>query len=159
MTQLFGRPGLVLLCCLGLTACAGREALPGSARNQFVTEFYAYVNNIHEVQFDSHVEENMAAGAIYGVVGTIGSHRNVVSAAIISGGLFGLLTAIMEGDRTGYEYSLHAIDGDNVAVIVEDRLAEVGQCVRVRVAGDVRMQPVDSGICADIDVYSTDYSE
>ncbi len=38
-----------------------------------------------------------------------------------------------------YEYQLAAIDGDLVNVIVEHKAADKGQCVRVRVAGNVQI--------------------
>ncbi|PKG97305.1 hypothetical protein [Paraglaciecola sp. MB-3u-78] len=52
----------------------------------------------------------------------------------------GLLTSLFEGDTNGYEYPLAAVDGDLVSVISEDKSAEQGQCVSVRVAGDVRIR-------------------
>lgn len=147
MTHFPSRLLIILLWCGALGACASKDALPNSARNQFVTEFFAYVNNVHEVEFDSHVEEGMATGAVIGAIDGIAGGRNPFAAAIISGGIFGLVTAIFEGDRTGYEYSLHAVDGDDVLVIVEQRSALQGECVLVRVAGEVSILPVDNTQC------------
>jgi hypothetical protein len=68
----------------------------------------------------------------------------------IIGGLFGgLLTALFEGNTNGYEYQLAAVDGDIVSVIVEDKAAEQGQCVSVRVAGDVRMRLESMNTCEE----------
>ncbi|GGF63131.1 hypothetical protein [Alteromonas lipolytica] len=142
---------ITALCSITLGGCASKDTLPKSAKNQFITEFYASVNAVQPVKFDSDMEQNVAAGAVIGAANSIGKDRDPFAAAIVSGGLFGLLTAIWEGNRTGYEYSLHAVDGDDVLVIVEERNAEVGDCVQVRVAGDVFIRPAAPDQCVPLE--------
>lgn len=132
----------------GLSGCASKDALPHYAKNQFVTEFYAYVGHVEEVEFRSHVGEAALGGATIGALEAVdGNSEDIVVAALVGGALAGIFTAAVEGNRTGYEYSLDAIDGDRVLVIVEDRSAVAGDCVLVRVAGDVFIIPVDYAHC------------
>lgn len=135
--------------------CAGHQGLPDSAKNQFVTEFYAHVGHVREVQFESYVPEASVFGAATGAIQNVDDPDHMFAAAIIGGAIAGLVTAIAEGDRTGYEYSLHAIDGDRVLVLVEDKTALQGECVLVRVAGDVYLHPVADDACRN--PYPNDY--
>ena len=97
---------------------------------------------MQKVKFKSHAGEAAAIGAVDGLVGNIHGDRDDMLAGAILGGLFGgLITAIIEGDNSGYEYQLAAVDGDFVNVIVEHNKAQIGQCVKVRIAGDVRVYP------------------
>lgn len=147
MRKLFPFTSLIL--CTGLlTACANSEHVDHQAKNQFVTEFYALVEDVHKVKFKSHVGEGAAIGAADGFLNNLHGDRNDMLGAAIIGGLFGgLLTAIFEGDTTGYEYQLAAVDGDVVNVIVDDKGAIEGECVKVRVAGDVRLYPQPMSYC------------
>tara|TARA_R110000751_G_scaffold15290_5_gene49464 strand:+ start:31766 stop:32239 length:474 start_codon:yes stop_codon:yes gene_type:complete len=131
-----------------LTACANSQHVDHQAKNQFVTEFYAWVENVEKIKFKSYVGEGTAIGAVDGLLSNARGNRQDMLAGAIIGGLFGgLLTALMEGDTTGYEYQLAAVDGDLVSVIADDKSAEQGQCVSVRVAGDVRIRLEPMGMC------------
>ncbi|MGJ8681346.1 hypothetical protein [Paraglaciecola sp.] len=131
-----------------LGACANSAHVDHQAKNQFVTEFYALVEDVQKVKFKSHVGEAAAIGAVDGVVGNLHGDSDDMLAGAIIGGLFGgLITAIIEGDTTGYEYQLAAIDGDMVNVIVDDKEAQQGECVQVRVAGEVHMYPRPMSYC------------
>ncbi|MCF2948306.1 hypothetical protein L0668_09330 [Paraglaciecola aquimarina] len=139
MNRLFSKL-LILINVLVLGACANSAHVDHQAKNQFVTEFYALVEDVHKVKFKSYAGEAAAVGAVDGALSNIHGDSDDMLAGAIIGGIFGgLLTAIFEGDTTGYEYQLSAIDGDIVNVIVDDKEAHQGQCVKVRVAGDVRL--------------------
>ena len=128
-----------------LSACANSSHVDRQAKNQFVTEFYAWVENVQSIKFKSQAGEGAAVGAVDGLLHNVGGNSGDMLAGAIIGGLFGgLLTALFEGNTRGYEYQLAAVDGDLVSVIVEDKAAEQGQCVSVRVAGDVqiRLEPM-----------------
>lgn len=131
-----------------LTACANSNHLDHQAKNQFVTEFYAWVQNVEKIKFKSYVGEGAAIGAVDGLLSNARGNSDDMLAGAIIGGLFGgVLTALFEGDTNGYQYELAAVDGDLVSVIAEDKAAELGQCVSVRVAGDVRIKLEPMTVC------------
>ena len=133
-----------------LSGCANSNQVDHQAKNQFVTEFYAWVENVEKIKFKSYVGEGAAVGAVDGLLNNARGDRQDMLAGAIIGGLFGgLLTALFEGDTNGYEYQLAAVDGDLVSVIAEDKTAEQGQCVSVRVAGDVRIRLAPMAACED----------
>lgn len=138
----------------GLSGCANKDALPEYAKNQFVTEFYAYVGHVKEVEFRSYVGEAALGGAAIGALEAVdGNSDDMFVAALVGGAIAGIFTAAVEGSRTGYEYSLNAIDGDRVLAIVENSNAVAGDCVLVRVAGDVFITAVDPAECEDPYLY------
>ena len=133
-----------------LSACANSNHASHQAKNQFVTEFYAWVENVEKIKFKSHVGEGAAIGAVDGLLNNgRGNSQDMLAGAIIGGFFGGLLTALFEGNTNGYEYQLTAVDGDLVSVIAEDKAAERGQCVSVRVAGDVRIRLELMAVCEE----------
>jgi len=131
-----------------LSACANSNHASHQAKNQFVTEFYAWVENVEKIKFKSYVGEGAAVGAVDGLLSNVrGDSQDILAGAIIGGLFGGLLTALFEGNTNGYEYQLAAVDGDLVSVIAEDKSAEQGQCVSVRVAGDVRIKLEPMAAC------------
>lgn len=137
----------VILTLFFISACTSSGEIHNSARNQMVTTFYATVESMQEVEFESHVEEGAAIGAIDGLLSNAyGDSRDRLFGAMW-GAFFGaLVTSIVEGDTDGYQYQLEDLYGDNHTVILEDSKATVGDCVLVTVSGVV-----------DIDLVSDDY--
>ncbi len=141
---------------LGLGGCASQGALPEYARNQFVTEFFAFVGDVRDVRFESHAGEAAIYGAAEGALITIDHDEHMLAGALFGAAFAGIATALIEGDRRGYEYVLNAIDGDQVLVVVDKKNAAPGDCVLVRVAGDVFLQKVDDKACENpYPVYTT----
>ena len=133
-----------------LSACVNINHVDHQAKNQFVTEFYAWIDNVETIKFKSYVGEGAAVGAVDGLLNNARGNSHDMLAGAIIGGLFGgLLTALFEGNTEGYEYQLAAVDGDLVSVIIEDKTAAQGQCVSVRVAGDVRIKLEPMAACED----------
>lgn len=138
---------LVLMSTL-LLGCAHHQNPSKTDANQFVTEFYAWVDSVETVEFDSDVDENVLIGATHGAIsGAVYDTRDAIRGAVIGGFLAGLITALFEGDNTGYQYQLSAVDGDQVTVLSQHEDAFLGDCVRVRVAGDVTLSPVAAELC------------
>jgi outer membrane lipoprotein SlyB len=147
------KPSILLsascLSVLVLSGCASHGYSRYDADN-FVTEFYAWVDNIEPVTFDSEVGENVLIGATHGAIsGYSYDSSDTLRGAIFGGFIAGLITAIVEGDNQGYEYHLSAVDGDSVIVLSDSYPAELGDCVRVRVTNNVHMLPVQSEQCAE----------
>lgn len=109
----------VALTSLALSACASGD-YDLSDKNQFVSEFYAEVELINAVEFDSQAGEGAVAGGIWGAVENADSNRENIIGGAILGALFGgIITSIFEGSKEGYEYYLHAVDGDEVIVVLD----------------------------------------
>lgn len=139
--------GLILI-ALGLNGCANSNDLDRKSKNQFITYFYANVVNIEKVKFKSYVGEGSAIGAIDGVLANSrGDSGDMVAGAIVGGLIGGLLTAAFEGSTSGYQYDIKAVDGDRVTLIVDRKAAKIGDCVFVRVAGDVRISKRPQSVC------------
>ena len=139
-----------ILALATLNGCANSNDYDRQAKNQFVTEFFATVENVDKVRFKSYVGEGMAIGAVDGVLNNShGNSDDMLAGAIVGAFFGGLLTAVFEGSTTGYEYQLQAVDGDVVSVIVDKKAANLGDCVIVRVAGDVRITKMPLDLCIE----------
>lgn len=55
-----------IIAAVTLGGCANKEALPEHAKNSFVTEFYAYVGQVKDVEFRSYVGEAALGGVTLG---------------------------------------------------------------------------------------------
>ena len=105
---------------LFLSACSSSGGMHSSARNQMVTTFYATVESMQEIEFESYVEEGAALGAIDGLLSNAyGDSKDRLFGAMW-GAFFGaLVTSIVEGDTDGYQYQLEDLYGDDHTVILE----------------------------------------
>jgi outer membrane lipoprotein SlyB len=138
------------LLAASLLSCANSADVDVQAKNQFVTEFYALVTTVEKVKFKSYAGEGAAIGAVDGALSNArGDAGDMLAGAIVGGFFGGLITSLFEGSNIGYEYQLQAVDGDSVNVIVEEHAADIGDCVRVRVAGDVRISKRPMSQCED----------
>lgn len=134
------KPLFFVLPLLLMQGCAQTGGVSQADRNQFVTEFYALVRDVNQIKFKSYASEAATVGAIGGALENLhGDREDMIGGAIIGGIFGGLLTSIFEGSNKGYEYQLDAIDGDSVRVIVDKKPAEIGDCVRVRVSGSIKV--------------------
>lgn len=137
-----------------LTACKSTSGVDNADRNQFVTEFYALVGSVEQIKFKSKVGSAVIIGAAGGAIGgSGGDKKDIVGGAVIGGVVSGIIAALFEGSTKGYEYQLDAIDGDRVKVIVEDKSAELGDCVKVRVSGSVSLTKMPQETCDSDEAY------
>lgn len=137
-----------------LTACKSTNGVDRADKNQFVTEFYAIVASVEQIKFKSNVGSAMIIGAAGGAIGGSGGDSDdIVGGAIIGGVVSGIFTALFEGSTKGYEYQLDAVDGDRVKVIVEDKNAKIGECVKVRVSGSVSLTKMSLETCDTEEAY------
>lgn len=132
---------------LGMNGCASSDDISLMSKNQFVEVFYARVNDITPITFESHVPEAMALGAADGALFSY-DNDHVVGNMIFGAFFAGLVTSIVEGDREGFEFGLNAVDGDYVIVTLDELVANEGDCVMVRMSSDVRVYPTDDFNCS-----------
>ena len=71
---------------------------------------------------------------------------------ILWAAIYSVATSIAEGDLQGYEVSLKAVDGDMVTVILDKFEGYPGQCVFVKVAGEVTTEVVNTSNCDEVDL-------
>jgi outer membrane lipoprotein SlyB len=139
---------ITISCFAFLSACTSSGEIHNSSRNQMITTFYATVESTQEVEFESHVEEGAAIGAIDGFLSNAyGDSKDRLFGAMW-GAFFGaLVTSIIEGDTDGYQYQLEDLYGDLHTVILEDNKASLGDCVLVTVSGVVDITLVSDDYC------------
>lgn len=135
------------ICVLALNGCASSEHISTRSKNQFVTEFFAYVESVEYGEFESYAGEAAAVGAAHGALYNLDDAESAIGGAIVGAFIGGFITSLFEGDRQAYIYSLEAVDGDLVSVVLDDQPALPGDCVKVSVAGDVRLWKVPDEAC------------
>lgn len=136
---------LVVLTFWALGGCAAHA----HRHSQPINEFYAWVDAVEPVHLESSVGPNIADGMLHGAIS--GAHidgDNALRGAIWGGVLFGLITAVVEGSRRGYEYELADLNGDSVIVVTDSNAAFMGDCVFVRITHAVELYPVAAERCA-----------
>ena len=129
-----------------LSGCASSGGYKRSASKQIVEKFYARVERVDVIQYESQVGQGAAIGAIDGFVHNIyGSSEDRIFGALFGAFVGAVVTTIVEGDTTGYEYELQDLNGEYLSVILDNREASVGDCVIVTIAGDIyiKRQPDD----------------
>ncbi|GAC15673.1 hypothetical protein [Aliiglaciecola lipolytica] len=146
----------VILTAIGLpfllSSCATHHTR-FSDRNQFVTELYASVDQIYDVEFESHVGEAAATWGLWGALeNAYGSDRQIIAGALVGAFFGGLLMAIEEGPSQGYEYHLTATDGEYLVVVLDYFPADEGDCVRVRMASQVDVFSANPAFCRNSDL-------
>lgn len=141
---------LAIIAVIVLSGCANSSGLHNSSRNQVVSEFYATVETVDTVQFESHVGEGAAIGAVDGFLSNVyGDSRDRLYGAVF-GAFFGaLVTSIAEGDTTGYRYQLQDLNGEYLTVVLDDKDALLGDCVIVTLASEVYLELVSPHNCYD----------
>ena len=138
--------GIILF---GLAGCTSMDDRPNNERNQFVTTFYATVEDVTPIKFASHAQEAAAMGAVEGAMYNFGDDDMFMSA--LFGAVFsGMAVSLIEGDLNGLEVGLQAVDGDYVIVTTENDDIVVGECVYVRVSENVHLTSVPVDYCKSV---------
>lgn len=137
----------ILFVALLLSGCA----TPGVNRadqNTMIKEFYASVESIKQVELSSEVKTGIVGGATIGVLDEIdGDHEDMIAGAIAGALVGGIFTALFEGSDVAFEYALHSKKEGAFAIIQKDKIELQSNCVKVRVAKHVLMQPAAKGKC------------
>ena len=139
---------LVSICIVALSGCVSSGDYQHTSRNQIVTEFYAVVESVDTIKFESHVGQGAAIGALDGFVHNAYGDAHDRFLGAMFGVVFGaLVTSIAEGDTTGYEFQLQDLDGQYLSVILDDKNAGVGDCVMVTIAGSTYIRRLADDYC------------
>jgi len=139
----------LLLGALLLTGCAS----PGIDRDdegQLIKEFYASVESITPVTLSSQVKTGIVTGASIGVLDELdGNHEDMIAGGIAGALVFGLFTAIFEGDNEAFQYRLNSTTEGAFEVIQKQEIANSVSCVKVRSSKTVQLIAVSPENCAN----------
>ena len=139
----------LLLGALLLTGCAS----PGIDRDdegQLIKEFYASVESITPVTLSSQVKTGIVTGASIGVLDELdGNHEDMIAGGIAGALVFGLFTAIFEGDNEAFQYRLNSSKEGSFEIIQKQEIANSVSCVKVRSSKTVQLIAASPENCAN----------
>ena len=139
----------LLLSALLLTGCA-TQGVDREDQNQIIKEYYASVVSVTPVTLSSEVNTGIVAGAGFGVLETIdGNTEEMIAGGIIGALVFGLFTAIFEGDDEAFQYHLNSTEQGEFKVIQKQKLPESISCVKVRSTKTVELIVADVENCSN----------
>jgi len=137
----------LLLSALLLTGCA-TQGIDREDQNQIVKEFYASVESVTPVTLSSEVKTGMVTGAGIGILDELdGNHEDMIAGGIAGALVFGLFTAIFEGDNDAFQYQLNSEEEGSFKVIQKEQIPESFSCVKVRSTKVVKLIPTDAAHC------------
>lgn len=138
----------LLLSALLLTGCAS-QGVDRNEENQIIKEFYAAIESVTPVTLSSEVNTGIVTGAGIGVLDQIdGNTEEMIAGGIIGALVFGLFTAIFEGDNQAYKYHLNSDTLGTFDVVQKQQLPESISCVKVRSGKTVELIAANTENCS-----------
>jgi len=139
----------LLLSALLLTGCAS-QGVDREDQNQIIKEYYASVVSVTPVTLSSEVETGIVAGAGLGVLEEIdGNTEDMITGGLAGALVFGLFTALFEGDNEAFQYHLNSTEQGEFNVIQKQKLPESISCVKVRSSITVELIVADAENCSN----------
>jgi outer membrane lipoprotein SlyB len=139
----------LLLGALLLTGCAS-QGVDRNDENQIIKEFYASIESVTPVTLSSEVNTGIVAGAGIGLLeGIDGNHEDMIAGAIGGAIIFGLFTAIFEGDNSAFKYHLNSKNHGEFDVVQKKKISESMSCVKVRSGKKVELIAVKAENCSN----------
>jgi hypothetical protein len=140
----------LLLGALLLTGCA-TQGVDRNEENQIVKEFYASIEYFTRVTLSSEVNTGIVAGAGIGLLDSLdGNREDMISGAIVGAIIFGLFTAIFEGNNDAYKYHLNSKTHGAFDVVQKKKIPESVSCVKVRSSKKVELIAANVESCANL---------
>lgn len=116
--------------------------------NTVIHTFYASINTVTRVEYDSQAGDGAMLGAGIGFLENVdGNSSDMLAGAFIGAFIGGLFTSLVEGDNTVYRYELYSIEQGDFAIIQEDKLEAGVSCVKVYLSRNAKMFPAPSNMC------------
>ena len=138
----------LLLSALLLTGCAS-QGIDRNEENQIMKEFYASIESVTPVTLSSEVNTGIVTGAGIGVLDQIdGNTEEMIAGGIIGALVFGLFTAIFEGDNQAYKYHLNSDTLGTFDVVQKQQLPDSISCVKVRSCKTVELIAANTEKCS-----------
>jgi len=139
----------LLLSALLLTGCAS-QGIDRNEENQIIKEFYAAIESVTPVTLSSEVNTGIVTGAGMGVLDQIdGNTEEMIAGGIIGALVFGLFTAIFEGDDQAYKYHLNSDTLGTFDVVQKQQISESVSCVKVRSGKTVELIAANTENCSN----------
>jgi outer membrane lipoprotein SlyB len=139
----------LLLSALLLTGCAS-QGVDRDDQNQIIKDYYASVVSVTSVTLSSEVKTGIVAGAGFGVLEEIdGNTEDMIAGGIAGALVFGLFTALFEGDNEAFQYHLNSDTQGIFDVIQKKKIPESVLCVKVRSGREVELIAVNPEHCAN----------
>ena len=139
----------LLLSALLLTGCAS-QGIDRNEENQIIKEFYAAIESVTPVTLSSEVNTGIVTGAGMGVLDQIdGNTEEMIAGGIIGAFIFGLFTAIFEGDDQAYKYHLNSDTLGIFDVVQKQQISESVRCVKVRSGKTVELIAANTENCSN----------
>lgn len=136
-----------IIACLSAAILTSASAQTVS-RSQLNSSFeikYGVVTNVQKVKVESEAGKGAVMGGMVGGA-TSGHHHRGKHAA--EGAIAGaLLTAILEGDRKAFQYSVRFDDGGATKIVTETKGIVMDDCVSVELGRTANIRRVSSVYC------------
>lgn len=140
----------LLLCTLLLTGCA-TQGVDRKLENQMIKEFYASIESVTPVTLSSEVKTGIVTGAGIGVLDSLdGNSEDMIAGGIAGALIFGLFTAIFEGDNEAFQYHLHSTTEGSFKVVQKQKIPDSVNCVKVRSSKAVELIVASAEHCANL---------
>lgn len=134
----------VLSALLALSAGCATGNVSRTDLNSQIQVQYGRVDEIEPVQVGSNAATNAILG---GVVGALVSRKHRLAGAAIGAAGAGAVTAVAEGDRSAFAYTVRLESGAVTKVIVDHGDVAVGQCVALEQGRSANLRVVSPGHC------------
>jgi len=135
-----------------LSACSS----PGVSRddeNIIIKAMYAQVQSVEPITLSSEVNTNAAAGAVVGVLDNAdGNREEMIGGAVVGALIGGLFTKLAEGSNEAYQYNLYSEQEGHFSIVQKELINTQSECVHVRIAGEVSVQPAPESYCYSDDM-------
>src|SRR6516165_10892009 len=110
---------------------------------------FGTVRNVQQVQLQSDAATGALIGGTIGLVASPRGGSRAARNAILGAAAGGAVTAVAQGNRTGFSYSVELNDGSMVRIVSDQREIRPGDCVAIEQVGqtaNIRREP--SAFCA-----------
>ena len=136
--------GVFLLTALSVTSVSAQEV----SRNQLGSSFeisYGTVSTVEKVKIESQAASGAVTGGIIG--GVTSGHHHRGKHALTGAAAGALLTALLEGDRKAFQYTVELNNGNMTKIITETPGIVEGDCVTVELGQTANIRRVSSVHC------------
>lgn len=118
------------------------------SRNQLNSSFeisYGIVDTVEKVKIQSQAASGAVTGGLIG--GATSGHHHRGKHALTGAAAGALLTALLEGDRKAFQYTVELTNGNRTKIITEAPGIEEGDCVSVELGQTANIRRVSAVHC------------
>ena len=139
---------LTFICITAVTLSAhGANKIKRSQIGSSFEIHYGVINAIEKVKIESSAPKGAVMGGLVG--GATSGHHHRGQHALAGAAAGALLTALLEGDRKAFQYTVALEDGSLTKVITETGGMVEGDCVTVELGQSANIRRVSPVYCED----------